>query len=215
MAVFKELSNAQRLTKWGKFLESLVKGDLVKLLSKRNIKVDMVRSRLVASDSTGKEVGEFDVVAMNGKEIFAIEVKTTLTKEKVEKFINKLKIVRAFLKKRVGDISLPLLEQLSDWITSGEMRSRDGKVDYGDMGKNVQIPTLLMSGGYDSFSPPHALLKTYSEIPLPSRKKKMVILSKISRFSFDYCHAGIIAGKKARKEVFPILLAWLDRFSRV
>ena len=125
------------------------------------------------------------------------------------------KMVRGFLREGVGDISLPLLEQLSDWITSGEMRSRDGKVDYGDMGKNVQIPTLLMSGGYDSFSPPHALLKTYSDIPLPSRKKKMVILSKISGFSFDYCHAGIIAGKKAREEVFPILSAWLDRFSKV
>ena len=77
-------------------MENLVKGDLVKLLSKRNIKVDMVRSRLVASDSSGKEVGEFDVVAMNGKEIVTVEVKTTLTKEKVEKFINKLKMFKKY-----------------------------------------------------------------------------------------------------------------------
>ena len=89
-------ANGNFNNKWGKFLESLVKGDLVKLLSKRNIKVDMVRSRLVASDSTGKEVGEFDVVAMNGKEIVTVEVKTTLTKEKVEKFINKLKMFKKY-----------------------------------------------------------------------------------------------------------------------
>ena len=89
-------ANGNFNNKWGKFLESLVKGDLVKLLSERNIKVDMVRSRLVASDSTGKEVGEFDVVAMNGKEIVAVEVKTTLTKEKVEKFINKLKMFKKY-----------------------------------------------------------------------------------------------------------------------
>ena len=87
-------ANGNFNNKWGNFLESLVKGDLVKLLSKRNIKVDMVRSRLVASDSSGKEVGEFDVVAMNGKEIVTVEVKTTLTKEKVEKFINKLKMFK-------------------------------------------------------------------------------------------------------------------------
>ena len=89
-------ANGNFNNKWGKFLENLVKGDLVKLLSKRNIKVDMVRSRLVASDSTGKEVGEFDLVAMNGKEIVTVEVKTTLTKEKVEKFINKLRIFKKY-----------------------------------------------------------------------------------------------------------------------
>ena len=89
-------ANGNFNNKWGKFLESLVKGDLVKLLSERNIKVDMVRSRLIASDSTGKEVGEFDLVAMNGKEIVTVEVKTTLTKEKVEKFINKLKIFKKY-----------------------------------------------------------------------------------------------------------------------
>ena len=89
-------ANGNFNNKWGNFLENLVKGDLVKLLSKRNIKVDMVRSRLVASDSTGKEVGEFDVVAMNGKEIVTVEVKTTLTKEKVEKFINKLKMFKKY-----------------------------------------------------------------------------------------------------------------------
>ena len=91
-----DAANGNFNNKWGNFLENLVKGDLVKLLSERNIKVDMVRSRLVASDSTGKEVGEFDLAAMNGKEIVTVEVKTTLTKEKVEKFINKLKIFKKY-----------------------------------------------------------------------------------------------------------------------
>ena len=89
-------ANGNFNNKWGNSLENLVKGDLVKLLSKRDIKVDMVRSRLVASDSTGKEVGEFDLAAMNGKEIVTVEVKTTLTKEKVEKFINKLKMFKKY-----------------------------------------------------------------------------------------------------------------------
>ena len=87
-------ANGNFNNKWGNFLENLVKGDLVKLLSKRNIKVDMVRSRLVASDSTGKEVGEFDLVAMNGKEIVTVEVKTALTKEKVEEIYKQVKNVQ-------------------------------------------------------------------------------------------------------------------------
>ena len=82
--------------KWGKFLENLVKGDLVKLLSERNIKVDRIQPRLVISDPNRRKVGDFDLVAMNGKEIVAVEVKTTLTKEKVEKFMNKLKRFKTY-----------------------------------------------------------------------------------------------------------------------
>ena len=89
-------ANGNFNNKWGKFLESLVKGDLVKILGERNIKVDRVQPRLVTSDSTGKEVGEFDLVAINGNEIVAVEVKTTLTKEKVKKFINKLKMFKTY-----------------------------------------------------------------------------------------------------------------------
>ena len=89
-------ANGNFNNKWGKFLESLVKGDLVKLLSKRNIKVDMVRSRLVAYGPNGQELGEFDLVAVNGKEIVAVEVKTALTKAKVKKSIDQLKMFRKY-----------------------------------------------------------------------------------------------------------------------
>ena len=87
-------ANGNFNNKWGKFLESLVKGDLVKLLSERNIKVDIVRSRLVAFDSNRRKLGDFDLVAVNGKEIVAVEVKTTLTKEKVKKSIDQLKMFK-------------------------------------------------------------------------------------------------------------------------
>ena len=82
--------------KWGQFLENLVKGDLVKLLAQRNIKVARVQPRLVACDSNGREIGEFDLVAINGEEIVAVEVKTTLTKEKVQKFIAQLKMFKKY-----------------------------------------------------------------------------------------------------------------------
>ena len=78
------------VNKWGKFLENLVKGDLVKLLRGRDIEVTRVQPRLVYCKDKN-EAGDFDLVAMNGKEIVAVKVKTTLTVEKVEKFINSLK----------------------------------------------------------------------------------------------------------------------------
>ena len=89
-------ANGQFNRKWGQFLENLVKGDLVKLLAQRNIKVARVQPRLVACDSNGREIGEFDLVAINGEEIVAVEVKTTLTKEKVQKFIAQLKMFKKY-----------------------------------------------------------------------------------------------------------------------
>ena len=44
----------------------------------------------------GREAGEFDLVAMNGKEVVAVEVKTTLTVKKVQKFIDKLKMFKEY-----------------------------------------------------------------------------------------------------------------------
>ena len=127
--------------------------------------------------------------------------------------VNK-EIIQKYLCKGIGDVPLPLLHQFSEWIINEEMNSVNGKVSYNDMGKNIETPILLMSGSYDSLCPPHALLKTYLDIPLPTNKKKMVILSKISGFSFDYCHVGIIMGKKSRDEVFPIIVDWLDQFHK-
>ena len=89
-------ANGQFNRKWGQFLENLVKGDLVKLLGERNIKVARVQPRMVFCDSNGREIGEFDLVAINGEEIVAVEVKTTLTKEKVQKFIAQLKMFKKY-----------------------------------------------------------------------------------------------------------------------
>ena len=73
--------------KWGQFLENLVKGDLIKILKKRNITVLRVQHRMVYYENE-KEAGDFDLVAVNGREIVAIEVKSV---EKVKKFIGALK----------------------------------------------------------------------------------------------------------------------------
>ena len=81
--------------KWGQFLENLVKGDLVKILKERNIEVVRVQRRL-SYYKNGREAGDFDLVAVNGKEIVAVEVKTTLTVQKVQKFIDRLKMFKEY-----------------------------------------------------------------------------------------------------------------------
>ena len=73
---------------WGTLMESLVQGDLVPLLRKRNILVRQTVGR-VPGEYDGKRA-EFDIVAMNGEEAVVVEVKTTLRPKDVKHFLKKL-----------------------------------------------------------------------------------------------------------------------------
>ena len=79
-----ELFNGQ----WGKLMESLVEGDLIKLLRERKIKVEATLTNL--KGRCNGERTEFDIVAINGEEVVVVEVKTTLGIGDVKYFIKKL-----------------------------------------------------------------------------------------------------------------------------
>ena len=92
----KGLNKAKELfeTQWGRLVESLVKGKLLSLLNERGIEVQNLSQG--TETSYKKEDGqiqqkEFDIIAVNGDEVVAVEVKTTLTPEKVNYFIESLK----------------------------------------------------------------------------------------------------------------------------
>ena len=73
---------------WEKLLESLVEGDLVPLLNGRGIAVEGTYQR-----SKGRRNGkhfEFDIVAVNRREVVVVEVRTTLRSEDVTEFLTKL-----------------------------------------------------------------------------------------------------------------------------
>lgn len=79
-------------TQWGKLMESLVKGDLIKLLNEKGIEVGGL-SQEHSRPFNGVEY-EFDIIAVNGAEIVVVEVKTTLRPNDVDHFIKKLKDFR-------------------------------------------------------------------------------------------------------------------------
>ena len=82
-------ANGNFNNKWGTFMENLVKGNLVALLKSRSIEVVRVQPRMVYLRPDGNMRGEIDLVAINGDEIVAVEVKTTLVKENVDDFVDK------------------------------------------------------------------------------------------------------------------------------
>ena len=77
---------------WGKLMEALVRGDLVRLLNERDIEVNGL-----AKETTRKfenKEYEFDIIAVNGDAIVVVEVKTTLELRDVEHFMKKLEIFK-------------------------------------------------------------------------------------------------------------------------
>lgn len=89
-------------------VESLVEGDMVRILNEWGIEVtDTINRR------SGKRDGidyEFDIIAINGTEIVIIEVKTTLRKEDVIDSLDKLTLAKKWMpeydnKKKYGAVT--------------------------------------------------------------------------------------------------------------
>ncbi len=75
-------------TQWGKLMESLVRGDLVRLLKERGVEVERTVQR--TNQRRNGEHYEIDILAVNGEEVVVVEVKTTLRPEDVKRFLGKL-----------------------------------------------------------------------------------------------------------------------------
>ena len=88
----KGLKKARELfeTQWGKLMESLVEGELVKLLNGKGVDVDSTSTNM-KGEYKGRN-WEIDIVAINGKEVILVEVKTTLKVKDIEHFIKKLNV---------------------------------------------------------------------------------------------------------------------------
>ena len=73
---------------WGKLIESLVEGDLVRLLQQRGIEVQHTVTN--PRQNYGERRWELDIVAVNGEEVVVVEVKTTLRVPDIDRFMGRL-----------------------------------------------------------------------------------------------------------------------------
>ncbi|MEI6434910.1 MAG: hypothetical protein WCP32_08710 [Bacteroidota bacterium] len=82
-------------TQWGKLVESLVEGDLIKLLKEREIEVESIIPRR-RGNKEGQNY-EFDLIAINGVVMVIVEVKTTLRPQDIDDFHEKLWKAKSFM----------------------------------------------------------------------------------------------------------------------
>ena len=85
---------------WGKLMEALVEGDLVKLLRQRGIEVHRTSSNYKAE--YGGRRWEIDLVAVNASETVLVEVKTTLKVRHVDHFLETLRNCQAVMPEVAG-----------------------------------------------------------------------------------------------------------------
>ena len=82
-------------TQWGRLMESLVSGSLIRIFNEQGISVDDTSSR-VKGNHEGRSY-EFDIIVHNGKEIIIVEVKTTLRPDDVREFLDKLDSAKTWM----------------------------------------------------------------------------------------------------------------------
>ena len=74
---------------WGKLVESLVEGGLLKALKSRNIYLTKTHTNI----NNYAQSREIDILATNGEEVVVVEVKTTLRLKDIKKFYRKYNIL--------------------------------------------------------------------------------------------------------------------------
>ena len=77
---------------WGKLVESLVKGGIIRLFNEKGIRInDIARER---EKKVGDATYEFDIIAVDGDEMVVVEVKSTLDIGGLDNFVQKMKCFR-------------------------------------------------------------------------------------------------------------------------
>ena len=105
-------------------METLVEGDLVELLKKRGIKI--THNSRNAKKNSGEQRFEFDIISVNGQEIAVTEVKTTLTVQDVDRFIEKLKKFTSFMPEYKGRKIYGVVAFLKANETAGTYAEKQG-----------------------------------------------------------------------------------------
>ncbi|MGB5024498.1 MAG: hypothetical protein WBO44_04070 [Saprospiraceae bacterium] len=82
-------------SQWGKFVESLVNGNLIQLLRNKGIDVRDTSQRRTGIHN-GRQF-EFDIIAKNGNELVIVEVKSHLNIKTIKEFLNELSHARQWL----------------------------------------------------------------------------------------------------------------------
>ena len=124
-------------TQRGKLIETLVEGDLVMMLNERGIEVHRTLRNV---DGKYEDVDfEFDIIAVNGKEIVIVEVKTTLRPDDVTNFIAKLQKAKQWMPEYKNHQIIGAVACLTEQSGSLKMAMKNGLLAIKATGSSASI----------------------------------------------------------------------------
>ncbi len=124
-------------SQWGRLVESLVEGDLPRVMQERGIVVKRTVERAKSDDEKGYE---FDIIAVNGDVCVVVEVKTTLRPDDVNDFLHKLKHFREWMPEYAGkDRVLGAVAYIRVHSNSDKMAEKNGLFTIRATGKSARI----------------------------------------------------------------------------
>lgn len=100
-----------------------------------------------------------------------------------------------------------LIDHWMSWNVAGRWVSEEGK-DY--LSGLRTLPVLSIGGAGDTLlAPPHSVRALLDRFPGDDRT--LVIAGERAGFQEDFGHAGLVRGDPARREIWPLVMDWLNR----
>ena len=110
------------------------------------------------------------------------------------------------------NISFGLTKQYAYWLKTKEEYSMDNKINYRECLNKINIPVFLIAGVKDEVATFENVSYAYEKIP--SKNKKMLIVSRENHSSVDHDHISILNGKNTKREIFPLIYDWLLEYGK-
>jgi pimeloyl-ACP methyl ester carboxylesterase len=107
------------------------------------------------------------------------------------------------------DTGRSALRQLDPYLEYGHFLSADRAIDYSSRLGAVKTPVLLVAGDADTMSDVPSTALTYNA--LGSNDKSLMRFGRAEGQVADYGHCDLVWSRYAPKEIFPPVIAWLDR----
>ncbi|MGC8642951.1 MAG: alpha/beta fold hydrolase [Isosphaeraceae bacterium] len=101
------------------------------------------------------------------------------------------------------------LRQFAPYLKYGHMLSADRTVDYSARLSEVTVPTLMIAGAADLISDVPSTRMTFDALASPD--KTLYVFGRANGHVADYGHCDLAWSRHAPKEIFPVMLDWLDR----
>lgn len=111
------------------------------------------------------------------------------------------------------DIAPGQFAQLTDMVRTGRFRSADATLDYTEPLPRVRTDALWIAGTVDNLATVAAVQQAYRR--WGAARKQYALFGRVNGHAEDYGHDDLALGRRAREEVYPRILAWLEEYRDV